>query len=328
MADISMDPDEPEDRSGKPVSGHQPTRPMTGILWTLLAVFIFAGMDATTKHLAQTYPVPLIAFARYLGNLILLSALVLPWQGTRLFQTKRTSLVLVRAACLAAATLFAGLAMRVMPVAETTALVYFQPLGVVLLAGPLLGEKVDRAGWIAAFAGLVGVLIIVRPGSGLAPMGVLFALLTAAVSIGYNLLSRVLAKTETTMAMLFYTAVIGTVIFAILLPLNWSGPAPTRLDTVLFFSIGAMALAGHYCFTTAMREAPASIVAPVTYMHLVWAGLFGWLVFDHIPDSLSVIGCVMIAASGAGLALKTRFSNRHTNSTDKASSRSQPDSLS
>jgi drug/metabolite transporter (DMT)-like permease len=63
-------------------------------------------------------------------------------------------------------------------------------------------------------------------------------------------------------------------------------------------------------------------------MHLVWAGLFGWLVFDHIPDSLSVFGCVMIAASGAGLALKTRFSNRHTDGTDKASSRSQPDSLS
>ena len=308
MADISIDTEELAEAESKPKGGHQPTRPMVGILWTLAAVFIFAAMDTTNKHLAQNYPVPLIAFVRYIGNLVILSAIMLPRQGVLLFKTERTGLVLVRAACLAAATLFAGFALKVMPVAETTAIIYFQPLGVVLLAGPLLGEKVGRAGWIAAIAGLIGVLIIVRPGSGLAPFGVLFALLTAAVSIGYNLLSRVLAKTETTMAMLFYTALVGTVIFGATLPWNWSGPAPNLLDTVLLIGIGVMALVGHFCFTTAMREASASVIAPVTYMHIVWSGLLGWLVFDHIPDGLSILGGAIIAASGAALAIRTHFS--------------------
>jgi len=284
---------------------------LRGIVLMLSAVFVFAGMDATGKHLFALYPVPVVAAARYLGNLLVLTALMAPRHGWALVKTQRTGLVWVRALSLAAATLLMGWALQRMPLPETVAIIFLAPFGVLLLAGPVLGETVGVAGWLAAAAGFAGVLLIVRPGGGLDVLGVAFAFAAAAVSVAYNMLSRVLARTETTMALLFHTALAGTVVFGAMLPWTLptvlSGPAPLPFDTLLLCGIGAAALLGHALFTSAFRAAPASLLAPVNYMHLVWAGAFGWLAFGHVPEALSLLGIAIIAAAGAGIALKTHL---------------------
>ncbi len=285
-------------------------RPLRGVLLVLAAVFIFACMDSTTKHLATLWNVPLVVAVRYIGNLIVLTAVYAPRHGAAIYKTNRTGLVTLRALCLAAASLFAGLALTRMPVAETISIIFLAPFVVMILAIPLLGEKVTGAGWIAAIAGFCGVLLVVRPGSGLDGLGVLFALGCATVTVGYYLLSRLLAKTESTMAMLFHTALIGTVLFCAYLPWSFYGPMPDAVDLALFIAIGVMAALGHFLFTAAFRQAPASFLAPVNYFHLLWAALLGWLVFDHVPTKLSIAGMVLIGISGAATAI---LSSRKTN---------------
>lgn len=273
----------------------QPTR---GAVLMALAVLLFACMDVTTKHMALTYAVPLIVFMRYAGNLVLLLAIFGPGKGGRLFAVQRRWLVLLRAVCLASSSLFAALAFQRMPVAETISIVFLAPFGVMLLAGPLLGEKIGPLHWMAALAGLAGVLLIVRPGSGLDPFGVLFALITAASGIVYNMLSRALARSETTEAMLVWTALIGTVVSGTALPWSLPSAMPSAMDLCLFAAMGALATLGHFCFTQACRVAPASVIAPVNYLQLVWSGLLGFLVFGHVPDQVALTGMGLIAFGG------------------------------
>ncbi len=218
---------------------------------------------ATTKHPATSWNVPLVVALRYIGNLVLLVVVFDPHYGRALVKSRRTGLVLVCAASLALAALFAGLAFQRMPVAETTAIIILAPFGVMILGGVLLGEKIAVPNWMAAAVGFLGILPTVPPGSGLDTLGVVFAVLTAAAAtVSYNLLSRVLVRTETTPALMFYAALDGTAAF------------------------GA-----------------ASALAPVKYLHLAWAGLLGWLIFLHVPDALRLLGMVLTAGSGAASAL-------------------------
>jgi drug/metabolite transporter (DMT)-like permease len=289
---------------------HTPTNILRGMALVAMAVLVFAGMDATTKHLATTWNVPLVVAVRYIGNLVLLLAVFTPREGRAMFRTQRTGLVLVRAASLAMASLFAGLAFQRMPVAETTAIIFLAPFGVMILGGILLGEKVALPGWTAAGAGFLGVLLIVRPGSGLDPWGVAFAMLTAAATVSYNLLSRLLARSEATPALMFWSALAGTVVFGATLPWSLRGPLPGLTDLSLFAAIGAMALVGHFLFTAAYRHAPASALAPVNYLHLAWAGMLGWLVFGHVPDHWTLLGMALVAGSGAVSALYAHLSTK------------------
>jgi drug/metabolite transporter (DMT)-like permease len=283
---------------------------LKGVLLVMAAVFVFACSDVVTKYLAMRHPVPLVLAIRYAVNFLLLIALFGPRFGRKLYETRRTGMVLFRAASLVVSSLCMGLALKVMPVAEAIAIVYLAPFGVLLLAGKVLGEKATWQGWLAASVGFCGVLLICRPGAGLAPLGIVFALLTAAFTTVYFLLSRSLAATETTEAMLFYVAATGMTAFCAMLPWNWSGPAFSALDMALLFGLGVIALIGHYLFTAAYRHAPASLLSPVNYMQLFWAGGIGWAVFGHVPDPLSAFGIALVAAAGSGIALWTHFSRQ------------------
>ncbi len=284
-----------------------PPRPLKGVALVTLAVMAFALQDVVFKLLVANHAVPLIAACRFGVNLVLVAALLGPRLGRGLVRTRRSGLVLIRGLSLVVASLAMGLALRVMPVAETVAIVYLAPFVVLLIAVPLLGEEVGPAGWIGAGAGFLGVLLIVRPGAGLDALGVVFALVAAAMSAVYMLLSRMLAATESTAALLFYSALIGTLVFGAMLPWSWPEHAIGLPDAALMLGLGALATLGHFLFTSAYREAPASLIAPVNYMHLVWAGLLGWLVFGHVPDGVTVFGMGLVAGAGVAVALRSHL---------------------
>jgi len=290
--------------------GAPPHHPLRGVLLFLFGVFLFACMDTTTKYLAARYEAPLVVGARYVVHCLLMALLLAPTQGRKLVQTRRTGLVLVRAACLASASLLMALALQRMPVAEATAVLFLSPMLVVLAAGPLLHEKVGLIGWAAAIVGFVGVLLIARPGGGLDPVGTALALSAAAATMGYQLLSRLLATTEHTLALLFYTALVGAVAFGGSLPWFWPEQTPPLLHLLLFLSTGILGGVGHFLFTAAHRDAPASALAPLQYAQLLWAGLLGWVVFAHVPDRLGIVGMGLVAAAGAAVAVKSRLAAR------------------
>lgn len=281
--------------------------PIKGVALVTLAVMLFAVADVITKHLTMLYAVPLVVFLRYLVNLGLLVVALAPQHGRALWKTQRSGLVLLRSGCLAAASLTMGIALRYMPVGETVAIIYIAPILVMIAASLLLGEKVSLAGWLGAALGFAGVLMIMRPGAGLDPVGVGFALFNAVVGAAYHLLSRVLARTETTVAMLCNTALVGTVVFGAMLLWTGLGTLPVGIDLLYLLILGALATVGHFLFTAAYREAPASLLAPVNYMHLVWAGILGWFVFNHAPDLISMSGMALVAVAGVAVALRTHF---------------------
>lgn len=262
------------------------------------ALFLFACLDTTIKHLSADYPVAMIVWVRYLVHALLMSVVLLPREGLAVLRANRPCLVMVRALCLAAMSLFMGVGLKLLPVAEATALGFLAPMLVVLLARPLLGECIGWLRALAVAAGFGGVLLVARPGGALDPFGVVMVLCAAGCATAYQLLSRVLSHSERTLTMLYYTALAGCVCLAPLLPWVWGGPAPGWREVLLFISLGLYGGIGHWLFTLAYRDAPASLLAPAGYAQLLWAALMGWVVFGHLPDQLALLGMLVIAASG------------------------------
>ncbi len=277
---------------------HSEGNPLKGVALVIAATLLFAMADTIGKHLAMLYAASLVLAVRYGVNLALVGLVMAPRHGAGLWRTRRTGLVILRGLCLALASISMLMALRVMPVAETVAIIYVTPVLVMLVSGTALGERVSPLGWVSAAAGFAGVLLIARPGSGLDPLGVAMALGNAVLATAYHVLTRILTRTETTMALMFHTALVGAVVFAGLALALGAGARPTPVDAGLMVALGALATAGHLLFTSAYREAPASTLAPVNYMHIAFATLLGWLVFSQLPDALGFTGMALIAAAG------------------------------
>lgn len=284
-----------------------PTNIFKGFLLAAAGLLLFACMDSTTKYLTAHFNVPTVVAMRYIVHCALMLVILAPRHSHTLIQTHRTSLVILRAVVLTMASLFIGLALQRMPLAETTAINFLAPTLIALFAGSLLGEQIGGLGWAAVIAGFIGVLLIARPGSGLDTWGIVFALGAAAANAAYQVLSRLLASTERAITLLFYTALIGTIVFGLALPWFWENKIPGTTEILLFIGMGAFGGLGHYLFTLAYRYAPASVLAPMTYLQLLWAVLLGWIIFGSTPDNWGILGMVIIAGAGLLIIFKSRL---------------------
>ncbi len=173
----------------------------------------------------------------------------------------------------------------------------------------MLGERIGLAGWAASLGGFGGVLLIARPGSGLDPVGLAFMGVTVVATAIYQLLSRTLASSERQVTLVFYASLTGALGFGALLPFFWIDRAPEGRDLLLFLGMGAVGAFSHFLFGLAYKFTPASQLAPLNYVQLLWAGLLGWLIFGHFPDGLSLLGMGVILASGLLVALRSRRSS-------------------
>lgn len=290
--------------------------PLKGIILVAMAVLLFALSDVVTKHLTMHYAVTPVIAIRYLASIVLILLVLWPQQRARLWQTQRTGLVLLRGLFLAMASLTMGLALRVMPLGETIAIMYVYPFVVALLSIPLLGERVSLSGWIGVIAGFSGVLLIVRPGNAFDNWGVVFTLMNASMATAYIIMTRILGRSESTSAMMFHATLVGAVVFTIgtLSSDALSTFRPGSTDLGLMVLLGALTTGGHFMVTAAYRMAPPSLLAPVNYLHLVWAGLLGWLFFDHIPDQWSLWGMALVCTAGLVITLRSRFTRTYAKS--------------
>lgn len=277
---------------------------LSGFLLFPLALLIFAVSDATAKYMSAYYAVPLLVWVRYITQLIFMLATVAPRMGREILATSRPGLMTLRASMQVASTMFGLLAFRTLPLAETTALVFITPLLVALLAGPMLGEKIHLRSWLATVAGFGGVLLIARPGGDMDGMGVVYALGAALCYSLYQILTRKLAATEPPIRQLFYIALVGSVIMSLFLPSFWTDTLPTLKQGVLILSLGFYGGMGHFLLIRAFHESPASRLAPLLYIQIVWAMLLGWMVFGHFPDRTSILGMAIIGTSGLVLAVR------------------------
>ncbi|MBL0168620.1 MAG: DMT family transporter [Propionivibrio sp.] len=282
----------------------RPHHSAQGVILFLTAIFLFAVLDATAKYLTAFFAVPLLVWARYFVHLVFMLVAIAPGMGREIVITQRPWLMTFRALMLVGVTLLVQLAFRTLPLAETTAIFFVTPLLVALLAGPLLGEKLQTRSWLATITGFCGVLLIARPGGAMFGIGIVYALGGALCYAIYQILTRKLSASEPPLRQLFYTALVGTVAMSFVLPAYWSGTLPTLKQALLIASLGFYGGTGHFLLIRAFREAPASTLSPLLYVQLIWAMLLGWIVFGQLPDLPAVVGMLIIGASGLSLVLR------------------------
>ena len=216
--------------------------------------------------------------------------------------------MILRALMLVCVALLAQNCMKILPLAEATALVFVTPLIVALLAGPMLGEKVKPINVIATISGFAGVLFIARPGGDISGLGVFFGIGAALCNSAFQLLTRRLSGSEPVMRQIFYTALVGTVSMSFFIPASWNGDFPNLNQALLIISLGVCHGIGQFMFTRALHETPASTLSPLSNVQLVLAMPLGWIIFGQLPDLLSIVGMLIIGLS----CLSVAFGQAHT----------------
>ena len=275
----------------------------TGILWMLVATCLFVCQDSTSRILLRSYPATEIAFARYLVHMVLVS-LVLAWRDPRLMISRRPILQILRSGFLLGATLFAMLALKVMPLVDFSAIVWVAPVLVAALSVFMLNEKVSPGVWTSVVAGLIGVWVIVgRPGMDFS-FSMLFPFLAALANALYQITTRLLHGADSSLTTLFYAALAGVLFCGGFLP--FIAVVPNFAGGSLMFFLGLLGVASHFCLIRAFAAAPANIVAPFGYTALLWAILFSLLIFGEIPSMRTLFGAALIVGAGLFIFLRGR----------------------
>lgn len=270
-----------------------------GVLLILLSGILLASHDGLSKYLTQLYPVFLVVWARYLAQVVLMLGMFAPRMGRRVFHTLRPWPQLLRGLSLVSVSIMFISGLRYIPLAEATAVIFLTPL-MVTVASALLGERVSHSQWLAVGVGLLGVMIIVRPGGALFTPAVLLPFGAAISFTVYQLLTRRLSGTDHPVTSNFLSSLVGFLVMSVLVTFNWR--TPSVHDAVLMASLGLMAMSGHLVLTQAFRYASAASLAPFTYGQIVFAGIVGFIAFGHIPDAEAIAGMTVIIASGLCMA--------------------------
>jgi drug/metabolite transporter (DMT)-like permease len=269
------------------------------------AVLCFTLLDATVKVLADRYPVPLLVWARYTVQLLVIFVWLLPRMGAGLFRTPRLKVQLVRAAILPLSSLCFFTALKYLPLAEATAINYGTPILVIILAVIFLGERMTRPRIALVLAGIAGMFLIVRPGSVVFQGAAIWALGSGMFYGVFQILTRMMAG-EDSRVLLFYPAFVGTLMLTALLPWLGIGFEMPWVDVASIGVAGLLGTVGHFLFILAFQRAPASALSPFTYLQLVFATIIGWIVFGNFPDAWTIAGMAVIGGSGLLITLHER----------------------
>jgi drug/metabolite transporter (DMT)-like permease len=194
--------------------------------------------------------------------------------------------------------------LRYLPIAEASATGFVSPLFVTALSIIFLGEKVGLRRWIATALGLLGVIIILRPGTGAFHPAAFFPLVSALAWACTLIMTRMMSGSERAVTTMTYSSIAGVCILSTLVPFVWV--APTWHDILFGVFIGVASTAGQWIVVLAFRYADASVLAPFSYTQLLWVSILGFLVFGEVPDIWTITGAAFIVASGLYTAHRER----------------------
>ncbi len=279
-----------------------------GVLVMIATTATFAASDASVKVIGTAVPLLALLLVRYFFQAIVLGV----WQarrGARHFrntgalrlQFLRAFLLLSNSACT-----FAGL--RYLPLPVTTSLAMMAPLITTLLAATVLNEDVPRSKWAMVVLGFIGMLMVVRPGSGQFSWTVIFPIGAATTFACFQVASSKLSKSGDPITTNFLTALVATVALAFLL---WADQATLLPEMrrvrfgswMLVLLMASLATSGHVLMLQALRRAPLALLTPFGYAQLAFATLFSWALFSQVPDLWSALGMSVIAVGGIGTVL-------------------------
>lgn len=283
-----------------------------GIGLVLIAQIFFTMLDTSAKYLSVSgIPVTEVVFIRYVLQLVLLLALVMPVSGFGPFTTRSFKLEVARGLCLLGSTVGNFFAMRYLPLTVTGALLFTMPLIVAAVSGPLLGETIGWRRWSAIGVGFLGILIIVRPGTAAFHPASLLSLGSALSAAFYSILTRKLAGVDSPATQQIYTSLVALCFVTPFAFTGWTWPS-TGPGWFAFLAIGVAGLAGHQLVSTAYRFAPPTILAPFSYAELLLLAVASWLIFGEPPDLWFYVGAPLIILSGLYIWLRERTLSRQS----------------
>lgn len=284
------------------------TRTLLGIALASGGYACFALQDALVKWLVDTYEVPQILFMRSLVIVLITGMLAAHFRHPSIFKSKYRGTLVLRAALMLFAWLLFYNSAKVMGLAELTTLYFSAPIMVVFLSIPILKEKVGIGRWIACFGGFAGMVIAANPTHSPHVIPALMCILAGFFWACSTILIRLVSKTETTLTQMWATSLLFGLACAVTFPWIWK--TPDMFGWSLMIGLGLVATIGQYLLYEGFRHAPASALAPVEYTGLIWAFVYGYLIWAEIPATNVFVGAFVIVASSLVLVAWERRSIR------------------
>lgn len=262
-----------------------------GAFWATMIGLVSALNDVLMRYLGENLHFTEIIFFRFLFGTISVMPLMLT-KGTTLFKTSKPLLHVLRALLGVGAFFACCYGVNVMPLNENTIIMSSQPLFFLPLAIPLLGERVDKARWLATLVGFMGIIFIVQPGTDTFRLVSLVPIAAAIQFALLDILAKKMVSTENTYNMLFYFA-FGTTVLALVPTLYfWQTPTWSDLGLLLLVGIGANLI--QVCLIRAFSATDASALTPFRYVDFLFALLFGFVLFAELPTFATLIGAIFI----------------------------------
>jgi drug/metabolite transporter (DMT)-like permease len=280
---------------------------LRGIGLSACACAVFAVADTTSKYLSTSVPIIEIQWIRYM--LFLGMATVLFARApARSLRPHNPKLQILRGLCVTGSSVLFVYGIREMTMAQATTISFLSPLLITVLSIPLLGEIVGVRRWAAVLAGMIGMLIVVRPGSSGFQPAALFGVASSSCWALALIITRRIAASDEPRTTILWSAMVGAAVLTVLLPFEARWPSWGQLGLCLM--LGVLSSAGQWLVVLAHRLAPASLLAPISYTQLPWVTIGGYLVFDNLPDHWTLVGATIIIASGLYTAHRERIRAR------------------
>ena len=280
---------------------HRHHRPVLGVVLKLTSVLLLSSMAACVKYLGPAIPSGETVFVRGMISVVVLAFIAWRVEGLHLLKTQKLRSHALRSLSGTASMFCWFYALTLIPLAEFWAIAFTAPLFLTLLAMLFLGERIHRYRWTALAIGFAGVLITVGPhlSFGAGSAGVAMALAAAVFSaVAMMFLSSMSGSGgEHAITITFYFSVTSMVCAAFTALAGW--PLPTAEQWLFIVLVGTFGVFGQLLMTYSYRYAEASTIAPLDYVNLLLAIVYGWFFFDELPDRATWVGAPLVIAAGA-----------------------------
>ncbi|MGE0096642.1 MAG: DMT family transporter [Alphaproteobacteria bacterium] len=281
---------------------------MRGIFYMLLGIVIFSIMDGLAKEVSDKYPTTMILWVRNLAQAAFVLGVVLRFRRFRVGRSKRPGLQIGRSVCnLAQAFLFI-FALGMVPLADAVAIGMTGPLMLTAMSALFLGEQVGIRRWSAVAVGCIGALIMIRPGLGVVHWAAMLVIAAAFINVLSQIGTRMVSEHDDILTTLFYTTVTGVVITTAMVPFVW---VPMPWDAwAMMIAMGLLGGCAHLATNKAFSDAPASILAPMSYAAVPIAAVVGYVWFHQFPDRWTIMGAAIVVGSGLYVIYRERVRRR------------------
>jgi drug/metabolite transporter (DMT)-like permease len=272
-----------------------------------MATVAFAALDATAKYLVGVDHVPVaeVVWLRFVAHVLFSLVVLWPFALKPSFQSEKPALQILRSLLMLGSTGFNFVALKYLQLDQTVTIFFLTPLLVAALAGPLLDEWVGWHRMISIGVGLLGVMIVMRPGFGGVHWAVTLSLCATLSYALYNLSTRYLAGFDPPEVTQSYSPLVGVALMAPLALLHWQWPQDWTTWLALA-SLGIWGGLGHWLLILAHRWAPAPVLAPFIYLGLISMSALGYLLFGDVPTAWTLAGGAVVILSGLYLLARER----------------------